>query len=218
MMNDPGDPIDQTRANRIEFEPVRLAQRGRGHRDRGSGHRTPGCHGIVPLGSALDLDEASLISSIVARPNEQARVKALVSALEELMEAADAEQVRQACQVAEVANRIELDRSLRRLSDVSNLVGIGPRKLQRLFLQYAGVSPTWVLRRYRLLDAAEAVKEGDVVSWATVAADLGFSDQAHLSREFRSAIGKTPSAYAEFQAEIGGSRPRSSNPNAAKED
>jgi AraC-like DNA-binding protein len=171
---------------------------------------------IVPLGSALDLDEANLIRHIAAQPDEHSRVKVLVSALEELVETADTEQVRRACQVAQVAHRVEVDRSLRRLSDVSNLVGMGPRNLQRMFLRYVGVSPTWVLRRYRLLDAAEAVKEGNVVSWATVAADLGFSDQAHLSREFRSAIGKTPSAYAEFQAGIDGSRPRASNPKISQ--
>lgn len=64
-----------------------------------------------------------------------------------------------------------------------------------MFLEYAGVSPTWVLRRYRLLDAAEAVRGGQVVSWAGVAADLGYADQAHLSRDFHSAIGKPPAAY-----------------------
>jgi AraC-like DNA-binding protein len=173
---------------------------------------------IVPLGSALDLDEANLIKSIVAQPDEESRVKALKCVLEDLIEHVDTQKVRRAREVAQVARRVEIDRSLRRLSDVSNQVGIGPRMLQRMFLQYVGVSPTWVMRRYRLLDAAEAVKEGQPVSWSAVAADLGFADQAHLSREFRSAIGKTATAYAELQAEIGGSRPRSWNPNDAEAD
>jgi AraC-like DNA-binding protein len=62
------------------------------------------------------------------------------------------------------------------------------------------VSPTWVLRRYRLLEAAEAVRGGEPVSWAEVAADLGYADQAHLTRDFRAAIGQTPAAYAQAQA------------------
>jgi AraC-like DNA-binding protein len=173
---------------------------------------------IVPLGSALDLDEENLIKSIVAQPDELSRVKALECVLEDLIELADTQKVHQAREVAQVARRVEIDRSLRRLSDVSNQVGIGPRTLQRMFLQYVGVSPTWVLRRYRLLDAAEAVKEGKPLSWSAVAADLGFADQAHLSREFRSAIGETPTAYAELQAEIGSSRTRSSNPNDSEAD
>jgi AraC-like DNA-binding protein len=58
----------------------------------------------------------------------------------------------------------------------------------------------WVIRRYRLLDAAEAVREGAAVSWAEVAADLGYADQAHLIRDFRAAIGQTPGAYAQAAA------------------
>ena len=73
-----------------------------------------------------------------------------------------------------------------------------------MFLRFAGVSPVWVIRRYRLLDAAEAVREGQQVSWADVAAGLGYADQAHLIRDFRAATGQTPAAYAEAQARAAG--------------
>ena len=84
-------------------------------------------------------------------------------------------------------------------SDLCELAGLGPRTLQRMFLQYAGVSPTWVIRRYRLLEAAESVREGKPVSWAEIAAGLGYADQAHLTRDFRAATGQTPAAYAGAQ-------------------
>lgn len=58
----------------------------------------------------------------------------------------------------------------RRLSDLCEMAGVRLRTLQRMFLHYAGASPTWVIRRYRLLEAAEAVREGTLVSWAQVAA------------------------------------------------
>ncbi len=89
---------------------------------------------------------------------------------------------------------------MRRLSQLCATAGTGQRSLQRLFLQHAGVSPTWVLRRYRLLEAAEAVRSGERVSWAHVATELGYADQAHLTRDFRAAIGQTPAAYAKSQA------------------
>ena len=54
--------------------------------------------------------------------------------------------------------------------------------------------------RERLLDAAEAVREGERVSWAEVAAGLGYADQSHLIRDFRAAIGQTPAAYADAQS------------------
>jgi len=101
--------------------------------------------------------------------------------------------------VAELGRLAETDRSLRQLPDLCARAGLGPRTLQRMFLQHAGVPPTWVLRRYRLLEAAERVRDGQRVSWATVATDLGYADQAHLTRDFRSAIGQTPAAYAEAQ-------------------
>jgi AraC-like DNA-binding protein len=68
-----------------------------------------------------------------------------------------------------------------------------------MFGRHAGVSPAWVIRRYRLLEAAEAVRDGAPVSWAEVAAGLGYSDQAHLTRDFRAAIGRTPAEYAQSQ-------------------
>jgi AraC-like DNA-binding protein len=76
--------------------------------------------------------------------------------------------------------------------------------VQRWFQQYAGVAPTWVLRRYRLLDAAEAVRDGGLVDWAALAAELGYADQAHLIRDFRAAVGEPPAAYARAQRPVGG--------------
>jgi AraC-like DNA-binding protein len=150
----------------------------------------------VPLGQALAADEAALVGQVTAEPDEAARVALLAAALEQ---AVDAGRRPPAAEVAGVARLAEADRTVRRLADLSERAGIGPRTLQRMFLQYAGVSPTWVIRRYRLLEAAESVREGKRVSWAEIAAGLGYADQAHLTRDFRAAIGQTPSAYAGSQ-------------------
>jgi AraC-like DNA-binding protein len=154
---------------------------------------------VVPLGPALGLDGEALVAELTAAPDEPARVALLAAALAQVVAAADPERVRCARQVAAVAKQAETDRSLRRLDGLAAASGIGARTLQRLFTEHAGVSPTWVLRRYRLLDAAETVREGRPVVWAQVAADLGYSDQAHLVRDFRAAVGTTPAAYAAQQ-------------------
>ncbi len=39
---------------------------------------------------------------------------------------------------------------------------IGVRNLQRLFGRYVGVSPKWVIRRFRLQEAAEQMEEGEI--------------------------------------------------------
>jgi AraC-like DNA-binding protein len=152
---------------------------------------------VVPLGQALGTGEAVLLRQVIAEPGEAARVALLAAALEQ---AVDPERREPALSVAEVARLAESDRTIRRLGDLCERSGLGQRTLQRMFLQYAGVSPTWVIRRYRLLEAAETVREGRPVSWAEIAATLGYADQAHLTRDFRAAIGQTPAAYASAQS------------------
>lgn len=152
---------------------------------------------VVPLGQALGIDEVALLRQVTAEPDEAARVALLAGALEQ---AVDPGRREPALRVAEVARLAESDRTVRRLSDLCERSGLGQRTLQRMFLQYAGVSPTWVIRRYRLLEAAETVREGRPVSWADIAAALGYADQAHLTRDFRAAIGQTPAAYASAQS------------------
>ena len=123
----------------------------------------------------------------------------LTKALTALIDRADPERVAAARHVASVAKLAESDRSLRLIGEFAEAAECGVRTLQRLFSEYVGVSPTWVIRRYRLLDAAELVREGQPVSWAAVATQLGYSDQTHLVRDFRCALGTTPAAYARVQ-------------------
>jgi AraC-like DNA-binding protein len=99
--------------------------------------------------------------------------------------------------VGRIVHALLYDRSVTRVEEVSARFGIRPRTLQRLFQRYVGVSPKWVLRRYRLHEAAARLAEGTDTSWADVAADLGYFDQSHFIRDFTRAIGMTPVAYAE---------------------
>jgi AraC-like DNA-binding protein len=89
------------------------------------------------------------------------------------------------------------DRTIARVDDVTEMFGIGPRTLQRLFQRYVGVSPKWVLRRYRLHEAAAVLARERHRPWAEVAAELGYFDQSHFIRDFTAAIGMTPVTYAQ---------------------
>ncbi|MEO5873514.1 MAG: helix-turn-helix domain-containing protein, partial [Streptosporangiaceae bacterium] len=66
---------------------------------------------------------------------------------------------------------------------------------QRLFAEYVGVSPKWVLRRARLQKAATRADRGDTIDWAALAAELGYADQAHLVRDFTATVGLPPARY-----------------------
>jgi AraC-like DNA-binding protein len=70
------------------------------------------------------------------------------------------------------------------------------RSLHRMLADYVGMTSKWIVRRARVHIAAERVAHGEQVDWAQLAAELGYSDQAHLIRDFRRQIGHTPAAYA----------------------
>jgi AraC-like DNA-binding protein len=99
-------------------------------------------------------------------------------------------------QAAALVSRITDDPGLRRVDQLSASSGLTVRTLQRLFADYVGVSPKWVMRRARLHEAAERAGSGEPVDWATLASDLGYADQAHLTRDFTVTIGVPPARYA----------------------
>jgi AraC-like DNA-binding protein len=101
-------------------------------------------------------------------------------------------------QVAGLVGRITEDPGLRRVAQLAEVSGLSERRLQRLFADYVGVSPKWVMRRVRLHEAALRVEaDGPAsVDWAALAADLGYADQAHLTRDFTATLGVPPSRYA----------------------
>jgi AraC-like DNA-binding protein len=75
--------------------------------------------------------------------------------------------------------------------------GMSARSLQRLFKEYVGVPPKWVIRRYRLHELVERLHSGEAFDGAHLALDLGYADQAHLINDFRNLVGYTPTGYRE---------------------
>ncbi len=88
------------------------------------------------------------------------------------------------------------DLELHSAEELARRFDMGLRALQRLFSEYVGVGPKWVLARYRIHEAVARVQAGQPVSWAALAQDLGYFDQAHFIADFRKLVGKTPGDYA----------------------
>jgi AraC-like DNA-binding protein len=97
--------------------------------------------------------------------------------------------------VLDVVTAVLDDRSLVRVAQVEERCGLGTRSLQRLFEKYVGVSPKWVLSRYRMHDVVTRLDEGYDGSLADLAAEHGWFDQAHFTREFTELVGVPPSTY-----------------------
>jgi AraC-like DNA-binding protein len=82
---------------------------------------------------------------------------------------------------------------------LSAQLGIEERSLQRLFSNYVGVSPKWVIQRYRLQEATWQLGRAAPPDLADLAARLGFFDQAHFTRSFTQLVGKPPLEYWKSQ-------------------
>ena len=78
------------------------------------------------------------------------------------------------------------------LTGLSRAVGCSPHHLSRVFTQLAGCTVSQYRNRLRVTRALERIGDGEQ-DLAGLAAELGFSDHAHLTRTMRAATGHTPS-------------------------
>jgi AraC-like DNA-binding protein len=101
--------------------------------------------------------------------------------------------------VAAVVDRAIDDPGIARVDQLAAGSGVGVRRLQRLFRDHVGVGPKWVIRRYRLHEAAARAAAGAGLDLVGLAAELGYSDQAHLTRDFTALVGCPPARYARAQ-------------------
>ncbi len=88
------------------------------------------------------------------------------------------------------------DREMTRVDELVSRVHMSKRGLQRLFSQYVGISPKWVIQRYRLQEAVDQIIGTDVVNYTDMAQRLGYFDQAHFIKDFKMIVGVSPSEYA----------------------
>jgi AraC-like DNA-binding protein len=76
---------------------------------------------------------------------------------------------------------------------------LGERALQRLFAEYVGVSPKWVIQRYRLQEAMWRLSAAEAPDLAGMAQELGFCDQAHFTHAYTALVGQSPLSYWQSQ-------------------
>jgi AraC-like DNA-binding protein len=87
-----------------------------------------------------------------------------------------------------------------RVDELAHALGISERQLRRRFHAAVGYGPKTldrVLRFRRLVSQAQAVTHGEV-DLARLAADLGYSDQAHMSRDSVRLTGMPPGRLAQL--------------------
>lgn len=146
------------------------------------------------------LNASTVIASVIDLADDRQRVDQFRRTLCELIARRDGALIADARRVVKVATLAETDRTVCRVEQLAAAAGVSVRSLQRLFDTHVGASPSFVIRRWRVIEAVEAARQATEIGqgwrgWAAVAAELGYSDQAHLVRDFSGHLGIAPSRY-----------------------
>jgi AraC-like DNA-binding protein len=145
----------------------------------------------VPVKRIFGKDVNALEVMLVSPCKEQEKVKATEAFFRARTPKLD-ETIRL---VGELVQCILQEPEIKTVDDLVSRTGVAKRSLQRIFNEYVGVSPKWVIRRYRLHELIERINSGDKLDWPQLALELGYFDQAHLINDFRSLVGRSPTQY-----------------------
>ncbi|AIY01870.1 Transcriptional regulator, AraC family [Arthrobacter sp. PAMC 25486] len=146
----------------------------------------------------LDVEAPKLLAAVVhamggAAPEEQREKAVAIFAdwLAEQLPEASAEALLANAMTEAIANNPELVR----IEDAAAQLSVSTRTLQRMAKKYVGLSPSALIRRRRLQEAADHARAHPEMDLAAVAAEFGYADQAHLANDFQRFLGITASSY-----------------------
>jgi AraC-like DNA-binding protein len=82
------------------------------------------------------------------------------------------------------------------VNDLAGEIGCSRKHLTVRFRREFGMPPKLFARVARFDHAVRLFRRGHVASWAQLASDCGYADQAHLTRDFCEFAGNPPAAFA----------------------
>ena len=137
-------------------------------------------------------DAAPLRSALAAESDPDRRIERIEAfLLDQLRERTDED-----ARLRELADRIAAGEAI----EATRLAaGLSQRALHALFERRIGLRPKRFARIERFAAALDAAP--DRSSWAELALSMGFSDQAHLSREYASLAGASPTGHRPVERE-----------------
>ncbi|WP_069609041.1 helix-turn-helix domain-containing protein [Leptospira tipperaryensis] len=148
----------------------------------------------IPIDSVFSVDVLRLENSILSAKNDEERLETIEQILLQRLPEKD----ENVLWIQEVIDSIFKNPNIRKVEDLANRLRINKRTLQRQFSRYVGVTPKWVIQRYRLHEAAERLEKGENVDGIQLALDLGYFDQAHFIKDFKNIVGKSPEQYSKL--------------------
>lgn len=100
--------------------------------------------------------------------------------------------------IDEIVTLVRNNRDLATVGAIASRFGVPERTLQHLFKTHVGVGLKWIIRRYRLMEAAELAESGQAQNWTQIAHALGYADQAHFTNDFTRMVGRPPTGHARY--------------------
>lgn len=83
----------------------------------------------------------------------------------------------------------------RTISDVTEQIGLSPRRFIQIFSEEVGLTPKLFCRVLRFQEALRMIGRVQQVGWANIALTCGYFDQAHFIHDFQAFSGLNPTAY-----------------------
>lgn len=96
---------------------------------------------------------------------------------------------------AHAVKAMTTDISFVRVEKLTSTMGVSQKKLERTLKSHTGLTPKKMGRTVRFVAAIRALTERPDQSLTDLALTLGFTDQAHFNREFKSLSGLSPTQW-----------------------
>ncbi len=145
----------------------------------------------MPLAALFDCDDAQAEQAVLSAPDDAAMVAIASELIRRALPPADA----QIARIEGILQIISASPELTRVEELAERAQLSVRRLQMLFKEYVGIHPKWVIRRNRLLDAADQLAHGVDIKLCELALALGYYDQAHFTSDFDKLVGQPPADY-----------------------
>ncbi|MDC8829476.1 AraC family transcriptional regulator [Alteromonas gilva] len=144
----------------------------------------------IPAAGCFGSNTDRLVAQLADAPDDEA----MLATLHHFLRPFDSPPDPALLHTAEMLELIKHNSGISTVALLSQYSGYSVRTLQRNFQHYVGLSPKWLVRKYRLHDALASLEDRRT-SIADVVALLDYSDQSHLIRDFKTMLGVTPGSY-----------------------
>jgi AraC-like DNA-binding protein len=155
---------------------------------------------VVGLEDVLGHGAAELVERLAGTPGWQARFALLDAVLAARLDG----RARPPAEVVGAWARLTAAYGEVPVAALAEATGWSRRHLARRFHEHVGLSPKVLARVLRFERVVGLLGRDDGTRFAEIAYACGYSDQAHLNREFRAFAGDTPSGYLARRLPDGG--------------